>query len=165
MRYAIKMLSLIVAMAENRVIGRDASLPWHLPADLKFFKRITLGKPVIMGRRTHESIGRPLPGRHNIVITTRSDYEWPGCTVVHSVEEALRAASPAEEIVVIGGATLYRQTLARCDRIYMTLVHARIEGSTRFPALDWRAWKELCREYHPADSQHPYPFSFIRLER
>ncbi len=157
-------LALIVAMARNRVIGRDNHLPWRLPADLQFFKRTTLGKPVIMGRKTWESIGRPLPQRTNIVMTTRSDYRATGCCVTHSLEEAL-AAAPAEEIMVIGGASVFAQTLQRADRIYLTLVDADIAGDTWFPDLNPAEWREIERVHHPADDRHAYPFCFILLER
>jgi dihydrofolate reductase len=152
-------------MAENRVIGREGGLPWQLPDDLKFFKQATLGKPLIMGRRTHESIGRPLPGRPNIVVTTNPSYRAPGCTIVGSVADGLQAAGLVEEIMVIGGETLYRQTLAWSDRIYLTLVHAQVDGTARFPSLDWQCWREACRQHHPADERHAYSFSFIRLDR
>jgi dihydrofolate reductase len=158
-------LSFVVAMAQNRVIGRDNRLPWYLPADLRFFKRTTLGKPVIMGRRTYTSMGGPLPGRRNIVITGNPDYRAPGCIVVHSLEEALIAAEPAEEAMIIGGATIFAQTLPHVERIYLTLVHAEIEGDTWFPEFDPEQWREVWREAHPADDRHAYPYSFILLER
>jgi len=158
-------LSLIVAMAQNRVIGRNNRLPWHLPADLKWFKQITLGKPILMGRKTHESIGRPLPGRTNIVITRRHDYPAEGCIVAHSLAEAVTAAGTAEEIIVIGGASLYAQVLPWAARIYLTLVQAEPAGDTWFPALDPQDWQEVWREDHPADARHAYPYSFLRLER
>ena len=146
-------LSFVVAMAQNRVIGRDNRLPWHLPADLRFFKRTTLGKPVIMGRKTYTSMGGPLPGRRNIVITGKPDYKAPGCIVVHSLEEALIAAEPAEEAMIIGGATIFVQTLPHLERIYLTLVHAEVEGDTWFPELDPGQWREVWREAHPADDR------------
>ncbi len=159
------MLSLIVAMARNRVMGLANRLPWHLPADLQFFKRTTLGKPILMGRRTFESLGRPLPGRTNIVLTDRPDYQAQGCIVVHSLTKALAAAGPADEVMVIGGASLYAQTLAQAERIYLTLVEAEPQGDVRFPELERGAWREVWREEHPADARHAYPFSFILLER
>lgn len=158
-------LSLIVARAQNRVIGRNNRLPWHLPADLKWFKQITLGKPILMGRRTHESIGRPLPGRTNIVITYRHDYLAEGCLVAHSIEEALTVAGTAEEIIVIGGASLYAQVLPRAVRIYLTLVQVEAAGDAWFPVLDPQDWQEVWREDHPADARHACPYSFLRLER
>lgn len=159
------LLSLVVAMTQNRVIGRDNGLPWHLPDDLKFFKRITLGKPILMGRNTFESIGRPLPGRYNIVITHNPDYRAEGCTIVYSLEKALEAAKPAQEVMVIGGASLYRQSLPMADRIYLTLIQAKMPGDTWFPQLDYREWREKWREEHSADVKHHHAFSFILLER
>ncbi|MGD2137379.1 MAG: dihydrofolate reductase [Gammaproteobacteria bacterium] len=157
-------IALIVAMGSNRVIGRDNGMPWHLPADLKHFRQITLGKPVLMGRKTHESIARPLPERTNIVITREPDYDAPGCIVVHSIEEALRTAAGAE-LMVIGGAELYRQLLPRTDTIYLTLIHQAFEGDTRFPDLPEADWRQAERVDHPPDERNPYPYSFIRLER
>mgnify|MGYP001814615012 FL=1 len=158
-------LSLIAAMAENRVIGHENRLPWHLPADLQHFKTITLGKPVLMGRKTWESIGRPLPGRTNIVITRDADYVAEGCVVAHSLEEAVRAAGEAAEVMVIGGAQLYRQALPLADTLYLTLVHAEIQGDTRFPAWQPGEWRETARSDHEADDRNPHAYSFITLER
>ncbi len=158
-------ISLVVAMAENRVIGRANQLPWHLPKDLKFFKRITMGKPMLMGRKTHESIGRRLPGRRNIVMTKDPAYQASGCIVVDSMQAGLAAAEPAEEIMVIGGATLYQQTLEAAQRIYLTLVQARIEGDVYLPEINQSLWQEVWRESHPADDRHGYPFNFMLLER
>ena len=158
-------LSLIAAMADNRVIGRDNKLPWRLSADLKHFKALTLGKPVLMGRRTFDSIGRPLPGRHNIVITRDPDYRAEGCSVVHSLEEALQAASDSDEIMVIGGAQLYEQLLARADRLYLTLVHAEVEGDARFPEFDSGEWQEASREDFHADDKNEFDYSFVVLDR
>ena len=160
-----RMLSLIVAMAENRVIGRDNALPWRLPNDLKHFRRITTGHPIIMGRKNYESIGRALPGRTNIVVTRSPDYLAPGCVVTHSVEAALAAAGNDPELFVIGGAELYAQTLARARRLYLTLVHADVEGTTLFPDVDWSAWHEAARVRHEADAEHRYAYSFVILER
>jgi len=159
------MLSLIVAMSLNRVIGRANRLPWQLPADLQFFKRMTLGKPVVMGRKTFESIGRPLPDRVNIVITRQRDYRAEGCHVVRSLPEALALVEPAAEIMVIGGASLYVQALPGTERIYLTLVAVELGGDVWFPELDWAQWRQLWREDHPADARHAYPYSFILLER
>lgn len=159
------LLTLIVAMARNRVIGVDNRLPWRLPEDLRFFKRVTLDKPVIMGRRTHESIGRPLPGRSNIVLTAQADYQAAGCRVVHSLEQALAAAEPAAEAMVIGGAAVYAQALPRADRIYLTEIAAEVAGNVRFPELDPAQWRMGWWEAHPADERHAYAFSFMRWER
>jgi len=159
------MLSLIVAMAENRVIGRDNALPWRLPNDLKHFRRITTGHPIIMGRKNYESIGRALPDRSNIVVTRSPGYVAPGCVVTHSVEAALAAAGDDPEVFVIGGAELYAQTLAHARRMYLTLVHANVTGATLFPELDWSAWRESTRVRHEADAAHAYAYSFLTLER
>ena len=158
-------LSLIVAMDANHVIGHDNRLPWHLPADLKHFKATTLGKPILMGRKTWESIGRPLPGRTNIVITRNADYAADGCVVVHSLGEALRAAGGAREVMVIGGAELYRQVLPQADTIYLTLVHGEFEGHTRFPDWQLDEWREIERIDHEPDDKNPHAYSFITLER
>lgn len=158
-------ISFIVAMDENRLIGANRCLPWYLPADLKYFRRMTMGKPMLMGRSTHEAIGRPLPGRHNIVMTHNPDYKAPGCTVVHTVEAGLQAAGEAEEVMVIGGASLYQQLLPQTRRIYLTLVRGHFQGDTWFPAFDPGAWVEIWRKDYDPDPQNPYPYSFIRLER
>ena len=158
-------ISIVVAMAANRVIGRDNGLPWHLPADLKHFKETTMGKPILMGRRTWESIGRPLPGRTSIVITRDQDYAAPGCVVVNSIEAALQAAGQQEEVMVIGGAEFYRQVLPRTGTIYLTQIHADIEGDTFFPELDEAEWRETARVDCEADERNPYEYSFITLER
>jgi dihydrofolate reductase len=157
-------ISLIVAMAANRVIGRDNKLPWRLPNDLRRFRALTMGKPLVMGRKTFESIGRPLDGRHNIVVSRNPDYRAEGCTVVHSPEAALAAAVPAEELFVAGGAELYAQFLPRAHRLYLTLVHARVEGDTFFPTYDESQWREIEREDHQADGRHAYAYSFLVLE-
>jgi len=159
-------ISLVVAMADNRVIGRDNGLPWHLPADLQHFKRITMGKPILMGRRTWESIGRPLPGRTSIVITRDAGYAAPGCIVVHSVEAALQAAAECgDEAMVIGGAEFYAQVLPRADTLYLTRIHADFEGDTVFPELDESEWREVERSDREPDGKNPYRYSFIRLDR
>ncbi|MCW8844354.1 MAG: type 3 dihydrofolate reductase [Gammaproteobacteria bacterium] len=158
-------ISLVVAMAENGVIGRDNALPWHLPADLRHFKALTLGKPVIMGRKTHESIGRPLPGRQNIVLTRDTAFQAPGCDVCPSLEDAKVRAGDVEEIMIIGGAALYRETLVHADRIYLTEIHASIEGDTWFPEIDSATWREITRERHAADEHNALAYSFVTLER
>ena len=147
-------IALIVAMAENRVIGRNNQLPWRIPADLRHFKALTLGKPVIMGRKTYESIGRPLPGRDNIVVTADSGYQAEGCQVVHSVEQALAAAGSCEEAMIIGGATLDPQTLENADRLYQTLVKAEPVGDTWFPEIELQQWREIERQAHTADESN-----------
>ena len=158
-------VSLIAAMAENRVIGVNNTLPWRLPADLKHFRQITTGHHVITGRRNHESIGKPLPNRTNIVVTRNRHYRAPGCVVAHSLEEALERARTDPEIFIIGGADLYRQAFAHADRIYLTLVHANIIGDTYFPEFDSDQWDEICRERHEADDKNPYAYSFLKYDR
>jgi dihydrofolate reductase len=158
-------ITLIVAVADNGVIGRDNALPWHLPEDLKRFKRLTLGKPVVMGRRTFESIGKPLPGRHNIVVTRDANYRGDGITVVHDAEAALRAAGPVPEIMVIGGAGLFRALLPRATRLHLTRVHGNIEGDVLWPALDQREWAVVERESHSADERHAWPMTFEVWEK
>jgi dihydrofolate reductase len=157
--------SLVVAMALNRVIGRDDALPWRLPADLAYFKRVTLGHPVVMGRRTYESIGKPLPGRLNIVVTHQRDYAAPGCVVVASLDAAWKAAGTADEVCVIGGTSLFQETLPVADTIHLTEVLAEVEGDTWFPSFDREQWSETEVLRQPADDRHPYPFRITRLER
>jgi dihydrofolate reductase len=158
-------LSLIAAMAENRVIGRGNALPWRLPADLAHFKRLTLGKPILMGRRTWESLPGLLPHRTHVVITRNRDYRAEGAEVVHSLEQALEVFGAVDEVMVIGGGELYAQCLPRAARMHLTLVHAEVEGDTRFPAFDPADWVECGRESHPADERNPYPYTFLELER
>jgi dihydrofolate reductase len=157
-------LSLIVAADRNNLIGRDNQLPWHLPADLAFFKRTTMGAPMLMGRKTWESIGRPLPGRTSIVITRDPHYRTEGAIVVHSIEEALRAAGDAPELFVIGGAKLFEDTLPVADRIHLTRINHEFEGDTWFPEIG-PEWREVSREEHGPDDKNPYPYAFITLER
>lgn len=159
------MLSLVVAVARNGTIGREGGLPWSLPNDLKFFKEITLGKPVVMGRKTFESIGRPLPRRTNIVITRDRGYRAEGCVVVHSLEEALHAAGDAAEVMVAGGGALFREALPRADRVYLTRVHGDVEGDTHFPDLDAAEWRAVEERDMPADERHACAYTFITLER
>lgn len=157
--------SLVVAVARNGVIGRDNQLPWRLPDDMKYFKQVTLGHPVIMGRRTYESIGKPLPGRKNIVVTRDRSFEAPGCIVAHSLEDAWKAAGAAEEACVIGGTSLFEETLPTADVIHLTEVEAEVEGDTYFPPFDRGNWRETEVARHPADERHAYPFRIVRLER
>ena len=158
-------VSLVVAAAKNNVIGRDGELPWHLPDDLRHFKRLTTGKPIIMGRRTFESIGRPLPDRHNIVMTRDPDYAAPGCDVVTSVSDALDLAGDAAEVMVIGGGQVYHDFLPRADRIYLTRVQLEIDGDTHFPEIDAKEWQLVASEHHAADEKHAYAFEMMVLER
>jgi len=163
--------SLIVAMSRNRVIGRNNALPWYLPEDLPFFKRVTYGKPIIMGRRTQESIGRPLPGRQNLVISRNPEWQREGVTVVGTLEEALsRAEAQAfidgvDERVVIGGSGVYAEALPLADRLYMTEVHAEIDGDAFFPIIDWDQWHEVAREDFPATDNNPFPYSLVTYDR
>ena len=152
-------------MDSNGVIGKDNELPWHLPADLQHFKKTTMGKPILMGRKTWESIGRPLPGRTNIVITRDSDYQADGCVVVNSIDAAMTAAAGQDEVMVIGGAELYRQVLPRADTLYLTRVHASVDGDTVFPGLNAADWQEAERSDQSANEKNPHDYSFIRLER
>ena len=150
-------------MAENGVIGRDNALPWRLPADLRHFKSLTLGKPVLMGRRTFESLGRPLPGRHNIVLTRDAGWMTEGVTTVGSIDAALSAAGEAEELMVIGGADVYRQCWPRLARIELTQVHAAPPGDTRLEDVDWGPWQAVSSERHPAYDRNEYDYSFVTL--
>lgn len=159
------MISIIVAVAENGVIGGDNRLPWHLPDDLKRFKALSLGKPIVMGRRTFESIGRPLPGRTNIVVSRQAGLAIAGVVVAASLDAAIAAAGPVPEVVVIGGAEIFRLALPRTDTIHLTRVHARVPGDVHFPGLDSATWREAAVEHHPADERHQYAFSFVTLQR
>lgn len=158
-------VSCVVAVARNGVIGRDNAMPWRLPDDLAHFKALTLGKPVIMGRLTWESLGRPLPGRHNIVVTRNPGYVAAGASVVGSLDAAFAAAGAVPEAVVIGGGELYARALPRTDVIHLTEVDATPPGDTRFPPLDPAQWRETWREAHPADARHAHAFVFRRLQR
>jgi dihydrofolate reductase len=164
-------LVLVAAVAENGVIGRDGELPWWLPGDLKHFKALTLGKPVLMGRRTFGSIGRPLPGRSNIVLTRDPAFWADGVRIVPSLDEGLKVAAAeaerlnADEIAVIGGSALYSATLPRADRLYLTEVHASPEGTTHFPAFPRAEWKEVAREGPLQNAGEIYSYSFVTLDR
>lgn len=158
-------ITLIVAVADNGVIGAQGALPWHLPDDLQRFKRITLGHPVLMGRRTCASLARPLPGRRNIVLTRSGLPPMPGVEVVHSIDAALALCSGAAELFVIGGSEVYRQTLPLAARIELTEVHACPSGDVHFPAYDPREWREIRRDEHPADARHAHPVTYRTLER
>jgi dihydrofolate reductase len=155
-------LSIITAFDQNRVIGLQNRLPWSLPADLLRFKRLTWGKPIIMGRNTYESIGRPLPGRKNLILS-RQFLEYPGCEVYSNLEEALAAHKDEKEIFIIGGENLYRQTLSRVDRLYLTLIHHQFEGDTYFPEWNYEDWEIIEQEEFVADSQNSYNYTFQTL--
>ena len=159
-------VALIWAMDEERVIGSDNGLPWKLPADMRWFRRHTLAKPVVMGRNTFESFGgSPLPERQNIVVSRNPDYQARGALVVSSPGAALVAAGPAEEVMVIGGEALYREMLPRASRLYMTRVYGRFEGDTWFPEFDESEWREVERHEFAADTENPWPYSFHILDR
>jgi dihydrofolate reductase len=160
------MISLIWAMDENRAIGKDNKLPWHLPEDLKFFKRMTMGHPIVMGRKTHESIGRPLPGRENIIITRDHHYKSDGCTVFNTINELLDYADQSqEEIFVIGGAEVFKEVIPHADRIYLTLIHHQFEGDTFFPVFLMDDWKLESREMGIKDDKNPYDYEFLIYRR
>ena len=152
-------------MAQNRVIGRNNALPWHLPADLKRFKSLTMGHAVILGRKTFDVIGRPLPGRRWIVLTRDRRWSHAGVLVAHDLDQALRSVAGEAEVFVAGGADVYAQALDRADRIYLTVIHAEIEGDARFPAIDLTDWELVDDERHEADARHTHAFSFQRYER
>ena len=161
------LISPIAACALDMTIGQDNDLPWYLPADLRFFKRTTVGKPVILGRRTFESLDGPLGGRTNIVLSRRADYAPAGATVAGSIDEALEIATTHEpdEVMILGGARVYEEFLPISDRMYLTVVHARFAGDTFFPAFDIDQWRIASSEHHEADAKNPHPYSFHVLER
>ena len=152
-------------MDRNNVIGKDNDLPWRLSADLKHFKAVTMGKPIVMGRKTHESIGRPLPGRKNIVMTRFSGFIAEGCTVAHSLDDAFQAAGDADEVMIMGGSAIYDQSLARANRLYITEVNADVEGDVYFPEFNKSEWVEIERENYSADEKNNFDYSFVILER
>jgi dihydrofolate reductase len=158
-------ISLIAAIADNGVIGVNSGLPWHLPADLRRFRTLTRGHYVVMGRKTCESLGKPLPERVNVVVSANTRYRAAGFIVVSSLEAALDAAHAEPELFVIGGASLYAQALPWADRFYLTLVHADIAGDTRFPDFNRSNWRELEKTEHAADAKHAHAYSFVTLER
>ena len=158
-------VSMIAAHANNRVIGKDNQLIWHLPADLKFFKNTTSGHTIIMGRKTYDSIGRPLPNRTNVVITRNKDFEAEGCEVFHALEDALSAHAHEEEVFIVGGAQLYEIGLEYAHRLYLTEIDAEFEGDTFFPEYDTSVWKESWREAHEPDERNTYAFAFVRYEK
>lgn len=173
-------LAMIVAMAKNNVIGLDNDMPWHLPADLQWFKKTTLGSPIIMGRKTYESIGRPLPGRLNIILSRDADLTIEGCTVVNSIEAAMQIAEDAnnnsdntdatdtkihDEVFITGGSHLYNTFLEQTDTLYLTLIDAELTGDTFFPDYTKYNWQEISRNEHPADDKNPYALTFLKLER
>jgi dihydrofolate reductase len=159
-------ISLIVAMASNRVIGLDNKMPWHLSADLKKFKSITMGSPILMGRKTYESIGKPLPGRTTLIISRNPDYQQEGCLVFNDLNTALKkACESTEEIFIIGGSDLYKATLPLADSIYLTLINSDFQGDTFFPEIDLNAWSEVTREDIKDDPDVNFSYSFLKLEK
>jgi len=158
-------LSIIVAMARNRVIGAKGVIPWHLPDELKRFKQITMGHHIVMGRKTWESLGRPLPGRTSVVVTHQPGYRAPGAVVAHSLDEALAQSAGDDEIFVIGGAELYAQALPRAGRLYLTSVDAEVEGDTYMPEVDLGHWREITSEPFPANELHAFPYRCSVYER
>ena len=158
-------ISLIVAMDSNGVIGANGDLPWQISADLQNFKKLTMGKPLIMGRKTHESIGRPLPGRENIILTRNINYQADGCTVLHSLDDIFEHCRDVDEVMVTGGAGIYKQTLGQASHLYLTEVHTEIEGDTFFPEFDKGEWVEVEREDHSADEKNNFNYSFVVLDR
>lgn len=158
-------LSIVVAISENNAIGKNNQLLWHLPADLKHFKAITSGHPIIMGRKTYDSIGRPLPNRRNIVITRQTDLTIPNVELVNSLQEAIALCEKENEVFVIGGAEIYKQALSLTNRIYLTIVHQNYEADVFFPELNESEWKEVAKDYHQADEKNNVAYTFSTLER
>lgn len=157
-------ISMIAAMANNRVIGKDNQMPWHLPADFAWFKRSTMGKPVVMGRKTYDSIGRPLPGRLNIVISRDANLEIEGVTTVTSIEKALELVSDVEEVMIIGGGSIYESCLPKADKLYLTYIDFDVDGDTQFP--DWgEGWKQRFSDTYQADEKNKHNMEFVILER
>ena len=159
------MISIIVAIAENGVIGDKNALLWNIKEDMRRFRTTTTGHPVVMGRKTFESIGRPLPKRTNVVVTRGGDSEFEGCLVAHSLEEAVAMFPADEEVFIIGGAQIYSQALAIADKLYLTIVHRDYEGDTSFPEIDYSEWREVAREEFSKGEEYDAPFTFIDLER
>lgn len=153
-------LECIVAMSENRVIGKGNQLPWHISDDLKYFKKVTMGKAILMGRKTHESIGRPLPGRTNVVLTSDPAYVAPGCVVVNSIDEALQVGEALESLVVMGGQTIYEQFIDKVEVLYITLVHTEIEGDAFFPDIDFSSWSEQVVASGEPNEKNDFGFTF-----
>lgn len=158
-------ITLVAAMTRNRVIGRDGDMPWHLPADLAHFKQVTMGRPVVMGRRTRESLGRALPGRRNIVISRSRETDYPDAEVVASLQTALERCAGEEEVMILGGGQIYQEALPRADRIELTRIETELEGDTHFPEIDTGSWREVASRHRPADEKNAWPMTFLRLER
>ena len=159
------LLSLITATDSNRLIGKNNALPWHLPADLAFFKQTTMGKPIIMGRKTFTSIGKALPGRKNIVVTRNSNFEAPNCELSVSIDHAIALVEESVEVMLIGGASLYEQAIERADIIYLTLIHHEFEGDTWFPEIDKNNWNLVSREDFDPNEVNRFAYSFVKYTR
>lgn len=157
-------ISLICAMAKNRVIGKDNKMPWHLPADLKHFKAISMAKPIVMGRKTFESIGRPLPGRQNMIISRNSDYIVEGCDVVNSIDTAIELLTGSDEIMIIGGGFLYSQMIEKANKLYLTLIDLDVVGDTYFPEYEHLELVQISTENHLKDDKNPYNYQFVNYE-
>ena len=158
-------ISIIAAIGNNWVIGKNNKIPWNLPEDMEHFKKLTLGKPVIIGQRTFQSIGKPLSGRTNIILTKDDNFKQEGCLIANSIEEALKAAGNAEEVMICGGESVYRQFLPLANRMYLTLVEGDYEGDAFFPEFDYKDWNETERIKNEPDKDNPYKYSFVTLER
>lgn len=158
-------ISLIAAMARDRVIGADNTMPWHLPADMRRFRQVTLGKPVITGRRTYDSIGQALPQRENYVLTRERGFSAAGCHVCHTLDDALSATGDAPEVMVIGGAQIYAEALAHANYLYLTYIDAALAGDVRFPEWQTSQWREVWRETRSADERNAYAMTFVNLAR
>jgi dihydrofolate reductase len=159
------MISMIAAMAENRVIGKDGGMPWHLPGDLRFFKETTYGKTVVMGRKTYESIGKPLPGRKNVVMTSRTNFQPEGVTVVHTKEDVLQLEKKEQELVIMGGATLYEAFMPEADRLYLTRIEKEFSGDTFFPEFNESEWETVEERRGEINEKNQIPHMFQTLER
>ena len=158
-------ISIIVAMAENNIIGLDNKMPWHLPGDLQHFKKITLYKPIIMGRKTFESIGKALPKRRNIIISQNKNYHVHNCEIYASLDLALKSVAHEPEVMIIGGESIYKEALKIANTIYLTLIAAKLKGDTFFPQIDYKIWREVARESHSADDKNNFDYSFVTLKR
>ncbi|WP_018982925.1 type 3 dihydrofolate reductase [Salinimonas chungwhensis] len=162
-------IAMIAAMAADRVIGMDNTMPWHLPADLRHFKAVTLGKPVVMGRKTYESIGKALPGRTNIVVSGQADFSPSDAHKVNAIDDAVRLASElaseAQEVMIIGGGRIYEAMLEKADKLYLTFIDLTVDGDTQFPEYSHLNWQQTASESHAADDNNPYNYQFVTLER
>jgi dihydrofolate reductase len=163
--HIIMTISIIAALAKNRIIGKNNKLPWNLPADLKHFKKLTLGKPIIMGQKTFESIGRPLPGRANIILSLDENFKPQGCIVANSIEEVLKILEHEKEIMIAGGASIYKQFLPLANKMYLTLIDANFEGDTYFPEFNWEDWEVIERIENQSDKENPYKYTILTLQR